>query len=725
MALDPVFGPQFPWLLFFPAIAFAGWFGGLGPGLVTTGLCALVGTYVWLPSVYSSATATTREMVSVAVFCLVGLILSVLNEALRRGRRRFDVLLESMSDGFVVLDRRWRYTYVNPRAAAIARRQPHEMLGHSLWELSPNLVGSAFDREAHEAVRTRTPRRFEFFHAPSSLWIEIRISPSPEGLTMYLQDITERKRAETASGQLAALVQSSVDAIISMDLNGIITSWNPAAEAIFGFLASEAIGGSITIIIPPERQGESRQALERVRRGETVAPFETERVRKDGTRLHVSLTVSPIRIAADRIIGASKISRDISDRKRLEAERTVLYAREQAARSQAEAANRAKDEFLALLSHELRTPLGAIFGWARMLQSKQSDEATTAHAIEVIVRNAQAQAQLLDDLLDVSRVVSGKMRLDVRSVDLLGVVQSALDAIHPAAMGKQIRVEAVLDPHAGPITGDPDRLQQVVWNLLMNAVKFTPKGGRVQVHVQRVNSHVEVVISDTGQGIAADVLPFIFDRFRQGDSTTTRGQGGLGLGLALAKHLVQLHGGTIEVHSAGKGRGATFVVKLPVAVAQMPEESRPRAHPRAFLGTSREEEAISLEGLRVLVVDDNPDALDLVAAILRRAGASVQTSLAAAAAREQLSRWRPDVLISDIEMPGEDGYALIRQIRLEGNHGRMIPALALTAFGRAEDRIRALSAGYNMHAAKPVDPVELTTMVARLAGRSISHTPNP
>jgi len=384
------------------------------------------------------------------------------------------------------------------------------------------------------------------------------------------------------------------------------------------------------------------------------------------------------------------------------------------ARQEAESANRAKDEFLALLSHELRTPLNAVYGWARMLRSGQVAGAAVERALDAIIRNANAQVQLIDDLLDVSRVIAGKVRLDVQPVNLKDVVEHALDAVRPAADAKHIRLQPVLDPRAGPIAGDPARLQQVVWNLLINAVKFTEKDGRVQIYLQRVNSHVEIVVSDTGQGIAPELLPFVFDRFRQADSSSTRPHGGLGLGLALVKHLVELHGGSVVAQSSGEDKGATFIVKLPLAIAEIDDGPAPRVHPTAPVSRG-----FRLEGLRVLVVDDDRDALELATAILSAAGAIVRTCGSAGEALLAVQRWRPDVLVSDIEMPGEDGYALIREVRaLDAGHGGTTPAVALTAYGRTQDRMLSLSAGYDMHVPKPVDPEEFTTIVASVAGRA-------
>jgi CheY-like chemotaxis protein/two-component sensor histidine kinase len=351
-----------------------------------------------------------------------------------------------------------------------------------------------------------------------------------------------------------------------------------------------------------------------------------------------------------------------------------------------------------------------------MLQTGQVDEATRTKAIETIMRNANVQVQLIDDLLDVSRIASGKLRLDLQNVALGSVIDAAADTVRPSALAKGIRLEVIREPDVGPITGDPNRLQQVVWNLLSNAVKFTPREGRVQTHLRRVNSRVEIVVSDTGSGIAADFLPYVFERFRQGDSSSTRPHGGLGLGLTLVKQLVELHGGAVTAESPGVGHGATFTVKLPVSVTLVPAAGT--ATPASLPALLPVAPTAQLEGLRVLVIDDDVDGLSLVSAMLRRAGATVAVGRSAAEGFDHFVAEPPDVLISDIEMPGEDGYALIRRIRgLEPGRGGRVPAIALTAYGRREDRLHAITAGFSMHVPKPVDPAELVTLVASLALR--------
>jgi signal transduction histidine kinase/CheY-like chemotaxis protein len=399
-----------------------------------------------------------------------------------------------------------------------------------------------------------------------------------------------------------------------------------------------------------------------------------------------------------------------------EAEREALLEKERRARENAEAADRAKDEFMGVLSHELRTPLNAVYGWARMLQGGQvaSDPATTARALDAIVRNADVQVRLIDDLLDIARITSGKLRLDVRAVDLGAVVGAALETVRPAADAKQIRVLLLVDPQVGPVTGDPARLQQVVWNLLINAVKFTPRDGRIDVHLRRAGSQAEVVVEDSGQGIAPEMLPHVFERFRQADSSSTRAHGGLGLGLALVKHLVELHGGTVAARSAGLGRGATFAVTLPLRTPDLPDG--PVAPLPKAAGAPEFQGLARLDGLRVLVVDDDAEAVRLADAILTAAGATVRSCHDAGTALALVAADRPDVLVSDVEMPVEDGYALVRRLRaLPREQGGDTPAIALTAYGRTQDRVRALAAGYTMHVPKPVDPGELTAIVASAA----------
>ena len=734
-------------------------------------------------------------------------------------------------------------------------------------------------------------------------------TPAPDEQPAADEWSAERLRGELAPYWLAALIESAEDAVVSKTLEGVITSWNRGAERLFGYTADEVVGKHIGILIPPEHIDEEPGILARLRAGERIEHYETIRKRKDGTLRNISLTVSPIRGPDGRIVGASKIARDITESKRAEArlrdalkdaqeaheetdtinrlgrmlsegldqhrlvqavtdaateltgahfgaffynvlnehgesymlytlsgvpreafahfpmprnteifaptfagegivriadvhrdprygknspyygmpeghlpvvsylavpvisrlgevlgglffghpeagvfterhERIVaglaaqtavamdnarLYEAARRGREQAETAaeenerlyretqeaNRLKDEFLAMLSHELRTPLTAILGWAHMLRTGQFDEHNIASAYETIERNARAQAQLIDDLLDVSRIITGKLRLDMRAINPNAFIESAIEAVRPGAESKGVRIQKLMDTGVTSVAGDPVRLQQIIWNLLSNAVKFTPRGGLVQLRLSRVNSHVEIAVSDTGQGINAEFLPHVFDRFRQADQRITRAHGGLGLGLSIVRHLVELHGGTVRAESEGEGRGSTFTVMLPVAPVYMGTEAGERVHPAARETLPTYDCPERLEGLKILIVDDERDTVEMLRVGLTHCGAMVTVAGSGAEALEALSSSTPDVMISDIGMPDMDGYELIRKIRaMPAESGGRVPAVALTAYARTEDRLQALRSGYQMHVPKPVELAELVAVAASLAQRS-------
>jgi PAS domain S-box-containing protein len=510
---------------------------------------------------------------------------------------------------------------------------------------------------------------------------------------------------ELAKAQLAAIVASSDDVIISKTLDGMITSWNPAAERLFGWTATEAIGQHITLIVPEDRRAEENEVLARIRRGERVDHFETVRCTKDGRLVDMLMTVSPIKDAAGRTVGASKVARDISERRRLEEQRALLLVREQAARYQAEALNTAKDELLATVSHELRTPLNSIFGWARMIQSGNLDEATRARAISTILRSASAQTRLVEDLIDLSRITTGRMRLDFERMNLNATIETALDAVRPAARAKGITLEAALDESLDEIEGAPDRLQQVMWNLVMNSVKFTPSGGRVEISSRRGTNSLTIVVDDSGRGIPADVLPHVFEPFRQEDSSSTRAYGGLGLGLALVRRLVELHGGQVVADSPGKDQGATFTVTLPLQTPGLKVPSHAEGPSPA--------DGLTLKGVRVLVVDDDPDFLQLSATILRRAGAHVRAVSSAAVAHELVNTWLPNVLLTDLAMPDEDGFTLATTMRtVFTQRSAEVSIVAVTAYETPESRARAALAGFDLYLTKPVEPADFARVVA-------------
>jgi signal transduction histidine kinase/PAS domain-containing protein/ActR/RegA family two-component response regulator len=406
------------------------------------------------------------------------------------------------------------------------------------------------------------------------------------------------------------------------------------------------------------------------------------------------------------------------DMKRAAEERTRLLEAERAMRVELERVSLMKDEFLATLSHELRTPLNAVLGWSELLLEQSTEDAELTQGLETIARNARAQAQLIEDLLDMNRIISGKIRLDVQRTDLTAVVDAAVEAVRPSAEAKGVRLRKIIDPTAGPVSGDPNRLQQVVWNLLSNAVKFTPKGGKVDIVLERVNSHLEIAVHDSGIGIDADFLPHVFERFRQADSSITRKTGGLGLGLSIARQLVELHGGTIRVESQGEGKGATFVVGLPLqALREVPD----RHHPIGVKARPAAPSAVDLTGIKVLVIDDEHDARELVKLVLGRSKAHVISASTADDGLELVQSELPNVVISDIGMPVKDGYQLMREVRsLPASRGGRTPAIALTAFARSEDRTKAMLVGYQLHLAKPIEPRELAAAVRSLAGRADS-----
>jgi PAS domain S-box-containing protein len=639
---------------------------------------------------------------------------------LERDARHFAAIVESSDDAIISKDLNGIVVSWNRAAERLFGYRPDEIIGRSIRVIIPA------DRQAEEDVVLGAVRRGEIVDHfetvrlrknGTSIPISLTVSPIRSaggeiiGASKIVRDLSRIQRAQRDALRLASIVESSDDAIVSKDLNSIVTSWNAAAERMFGYTPEEMVGQSIRLLIPDDRQQEEDEVLSKIRVGERVEHYETIRRRKDGTLLPVSLTVSPIRRPDGTIVGASKIARDISDRERAERERQRLLgiARE---------ASQLKDEFLATLSHELRTPLNAIVGYVRMIQSGLLSGEKQTRAMDTVARNVTSLTQIVEDVLDVSRIVSGKLRLNVEPVDLAPVIQSAVETVRPASDAKGVRLDVILDPRNSVVSGDPERLQQVLWNLLSNAVKFTGRGGKVQVRLERVNSHVEVTVVDTGVGIPADFLPHVFERFRQADAGMNRARGGLGLGLAIARHLVELQGGRIFAESDGPGRGAAFRVELPIRSAQVAAAPEERVHPQS----PRPGQAIAvprLDGIRILAVDDDRDALALVREILEATGADVTTADSGQRALEVLAHMTPDVLLADLGMPLMSGFELIDRVRrFEGRQDvRDVPAAALTAYARSEDRTRALRSGFQLHLAKPVDPGELMAAIASLAKR--------
>ncbi len=541
---------------------------------------------------------------------------------------------------------------------------------------------------------------------------------------MLEQDDTGSGASQPGSvGILEAILEGTSDAIFAKDLDGRYLLVNSACAKFIGKPKEQIIGGSDFDLYPPETARRFVEADKLVLESGETQVFEGLATGAGGTQLF-RVTKGVVRDREGRVVGLFGISHDMTERRRAEEER-LERVREQAARAEAEEASRMKDLFLATLSHELRTPLTSILGWSIMIDDNEVDEAVAREGIGTIRRNAEQQRHIIDDILDASRIIAGKLHIETRPVELSRVVLAALDVVRPAAEARGVRLSSDLAPHPLSLPGDPHRLQQVFWNLLSNAVKFTPAGGEVRVKVEQLPGHMRVTVSDEGQGISQDFLPYVFDRFRQADSSPSRAHGGLGLGLSIVKYLVEAHGGSVGVYSAGQGQGSTFTVDLPLAPAAEP--SPPVTHTsqaQAGAGDSAGAEgaagrsARELNGLRVLLVDDDEDALQLLSMLLRRHGVEAASATSAAAALAKFEELRPDVFVSDVGMPDVDGYELMRRVRaLEAARGGRTPAVALTAYASEGDRLLALDAGFDEHVAKPVEPEALVSTIAHLAGK--------
>ncbi|MBV8886089.1 MAG: PAS domain-containing protein [Chroococcidiopsidaceae cyanobacterium CP_BM_RX_35] len=614
---------------------------------------------------------------------------------------------------------------VNPAFEKLLGRTAEELLTQPFAEFIHPDDRAATLNEIEKA-KTGTPialleNRFECIDG-SYRWLDWSIHPvlSEDVLYGVGRDITERKQIELElhlnRDRLDLAIKASELGTFYCDLPLDRIIWNDKCKEHFWLPPEAEVNFELFYsIIHPDDRERTRESVEACVYERKAYDIEYRTVAPDGQTRWVRAIGNCFYGESNNPIRFDGITIDVTDRKQAESEREKLLASERAARSEVERASQLKDEFLLTLSHELRTPLNAILGWSQLLRKGTMDGQKMAQGLDTIERNVRVQAQLIDDLLDMSRIISGKIRLNVQRVELGSVIEAAVETVRLSAEVKAIRLQQVLDPLAGIVSGDPARLQQIVWNLLSNAIKFTPKGGRVQVVLERVNSHLEISVIDTGQGIKPEFLPHVFDRFRQADASTTRNHGGLGLGLSIARSLTELHGGSIRVKSAGEGKGATFIVSLPLVVVH-PETVEPDDFDReGAISTSGDYRSPVLNGVKVLVVDDEPDARELIKIVLEECHAEVVTAASTQEALEVLKRERPDVLVSDIGMPQADGYQLIRQVRnLDPNRGGIIPAVALTAYARAEDRKRALLSGYQMHISKPVEPSELIVIVASL-----------
>ncbi len=627
-------------------------------------------------------------------------------------------IVESSDDAIISKDLQGVVTSWNKSAERIFGYSAEEMLGHSIAILIP--PGRDHEEEEEILRRVRSGERVEHFETvrrrKDGVMIDMAVSVSPVysasgkivGASKVARDISETKRVAAIDLLLAAIVNSSDDAIISKNLDGTITSWNASAQRIFGYSPEEIIGQSILRLIPEDRRDEEPKIIERLKKGERVDHFETIRIRKNGASIPISLTISPVRNRDGVIVGASKVARDISELRGFARQRDALLESERAARAQAERANRMKDEFIATVSHELRTPLNAIVGWTDVLETGGESREEIAEGINVIRKNAMVQAQLIEDLLDLGRITSGKLALKMKAVNLKTIIDEVLASIQPAADAKRISIQSHLEDVRGPLLADAKRLQQVVSNLMTNAIKFTDDGGLVSVSLNQIGATLTLTIADNGRGIAPNFMPYLFERFRQADASTTRQNGGLGIGLALVKQLVELHGGKVRAASTGEGQGATFIVTLPISIEE-PQHPADRSHKDALQGASMTD----LTGIRVLALDDDADSVDIVKRILAARGAEVRMAHSVGEAMAILRTFTPDVILSDIGMPHQDGYDFIRQLR-EHPFFAGIPAVALTALARSEDRTRVLNAGFQSHVSKPLAGAEVVAVVRSL-----------
>jgi len=837
-----------PYAQYYLPVVLVAWFCGVGPTITAIVASAVLAWFLVVPHAGSLLEAEAGYAAALVLFLLVCVALVLVARGAAALRRRADEAVEAArsAQGAVHVVRwDWEQGAAPQDLAPLLGLEP----GTQIEPDESRRIGQALQ----EAVSRPGPFDIEFMarHPREgarrlvATGAVTRGTPGgPAHVSGMTFDVTERRFAEPSRAWLAAIIDSSEDAIVSKSLDGTVQSWNAGAERIFGYTPAEIIGTSITRLIPANRQAEEVEILERIRCGERVEHFETVRIAKDGRLLDVSLTISPVRDHAGRIIGASKIARDVTQRKRaaeelavqrewfrvtlesigdaviatnsggevvfmnavaerltgvtlaqargrpcsevfrivnettrepvespvtrvlssghivglanhtllvsargdehliddsgapirdragriqgvvlvfrdvterrgVEAERESLLERERAARTEAERANRLKDEFVATLSHELRTPLNAILGWTTLLARPGLESEHLAHGIEVIDRNARVQSQLVADLLDISGLMAGKLKLDVQVVDLAQVLREAVDTVRPAAAAKSIMIDQQIHAHVGEVSGDPTRLKQIAWNLLSNAVKFTPAGGHVRVVLRQEDGFAELTVADTGPGIPPEFLPALFGRFRQADPSASRRHGGLGLGLSIVRHLVELHGGTVRALERPPGQGATFVVELPLVHAGL---SRRRAGDEGQGASFGLPSGRGLTDVRVLVVEDETDARELLVRLLQEQNAKVLASASATEALRRLPDFDPHVLVSDIGLPDLDGLEFMRRVRqLDAQRGRTLPAVAVTAFARPADRARALQAGFHAHVPKPVDAAELLAVVTDLA----------
>jgi PAS domain S-box-containing protein len=640
----------------------------------------------------------------------------------------FTRLIDASVDGIFAFDRDCKIVAWNRAMQRISGRSREDVLGQRVVDVFPflrepgtddcvaaALAGKGSVSENHPYGRGVFESHYSPLHDEAD---------NVAGGIAVITDITARKQAEdaahTAYRQLAFHVESSPLAVVEWDSDFRVSRWSASAERLFGWKADDVIGKHVNEWRFVFADDVDAVALVTNRQREGVEVHGVQRNRnytRAGTVLFCEWYNSVLRDDRGKLVSVLSLVLDVTARQSAEEERAASLLRERDARRHAEEADRLKDEFLATLSHELRTPLTSILGWASMIRNGEVEGSNTTRAIETIERNARSQARLIDDLLDVSRIITGNLRLDLHPLNLAPIVDAALDALRPTADVKGIKLQTHFVPEECLVKGDPNRLRQVIWNLLSNAIKFTQRGGSVSIDLTCVESTARLTVGDTGDGISPDFLPYVFDRFRQAEGSISRKQGGLGLGLAVARHLVELHGGTITAESEGLGQGSVFTVDLPLAQERR-DPARAEERRREVERRRSRSGVIRLDGVHVMLVEDDDDSRKLLGTMLKRHGARVTSTKSAAEALEAFANEVPDVLISDIGMPDQDGYELIRKLRsLPPEKGGNTPAIALTGYASRKDRERALSSGYHQHMAKPIEQVDMIAAIAAIVGR--------
>ena len=645
-------------------------------------------------------------------------------------------LIDATVDGIFAFDRDLRLIAWNRAMQRISGFSRDEVLGKSALDIFPFLrEESARQCLAAALAGSETVCQNHPYGPAETGAFECRYSPLVDeagniaGGIGIITDITARKQAEeavhVAYRQLAFHVESSPLAVVEWDSDFRVSRWSKSAERLFGWKADEVIGkhvnewqfvfaddvDAVALVTNRQREGVEVQGV-----------LHNRNYTRDGSILFCEWYNSVLRDDRGKLVSVLSLVLDVTARAQAEEERAALLVRERDARRHAEEADRLKDEFLATLSHELRTPLTSILGWASMIRNGEVEGATAMRALETIERNARSQARLIDDLLDVSRIITGNLRLDLNPLNLTPIVEAAVDALRPTADVKDIQLHIDFISGECLVKGDPNRLRQVIWNLLSNSIKFTPRGGSVNISLYCVESNARLTVSDTGEGISAEFLPYVFDRFRQAEGSISRKQGGLGLGLAVVRHLVELHGGTIAAESEGVGRGSTFSVDLPLAQERR-DPARAEERRRVLERRRSGSDYVRLDGIHVLLVEDDDDSRKLLETMLKHYGAKVTSTKSAAEALEVFADELPDVLISDIGMPDQDGYELIRKLRERPvDEGGATPAIAVTGYASRKDRERALAAGYHKHMAKPVEHAEMIAAIATLIGEPQAYT---